>query len=72
MRPPSLIQSKAVEAAPFIFHLSHFYIQRAALLFPACLCRLPIAGGRDIIRNIYKVIYNDETNEHVDNVLSSI
>ena len=55
MRPPSLIQSKVGEAAPFIFHLSHFYIQRAALLFPACLCRLPIAGGRDIIRNIYKV-----------------
>lgn len=55
MRPPSLIQSKAGEAAPFIFHLSYFYIQRAALLFPACLCRLPIAGGRDIIRNIYKV-----------------
>lgn len=55
MRPPSLIQSKAGEAAPFIFHLSYFYIQRAALLFPACLCRLPIASGRDIIRNIYKV-----------------
>ena len=34
MRQPSLIQSKAGEAAPFIFHLSHFYIQRAALLFP--------------------------------------
>ncbi len=46
MRPPSLIQSKVGEAAPFIFHLSHFYIQRAALLFPLVFadCQLPVGA----------------------------